>query len=394
MAIPGYSQPHQMEPMLPADPAGQLAELARQIRDGSIALASRAHPATLAALRELLRAMNSYYSNRIEGQSTHPTNIQRALARDFSTQPDVARLQRIALAHLEAERALEANDAAPLSATFPCTAHREMYARLDAPDRTTPDGHVVAPGELRTQPVLVGVHLAPIPDAVPRFLARYEEVYARDASLIAIAAAHHRLAWIHPFLDGNGRAGRLVTHRALLPTSNGLWSICRGLARRRDEYYARLREGDGPRRGALDGRGNLTDEGLLHWCAFFLKVCADQVSFMSRLLDLDGVRDRILDLVHFRALRHKVLKPEVGIALHHVFASGPVTRGEFKQLTGLPARTAQRQLQALLQQGLLVSPSPQAKVTFGLPLDALQFLFPDFYPEAASRNDELSPHSL
>ncbi len=385
----GYSEPRQFEPLLPSDPRNELATSAKEIARESARLSARAHPTTLARLRELLRAMNSYYSNRIEGQSTHPLNIERALKKDFSAQPDTARLQRIALAHLEAERQLETSADEPLTAAFTLQAHAAMYGRLSAEERTTPDGIVVAPGALRTQQVTVGRHLPPVPEALEKFLARYEEAYrgstSAEARLIAIAAAHHRLAWIHPFVDGNGRATRLVTHRALSTISGGLWSICRGLARQRDDYYAGLRDADAPRRGDLDGRGNLSDEGLRRWCSFFLGICADQVGFMGRLLDLDAMKTRIFALVSFRAATLHVLKPEIALALHHVFAAGPVTRGEFKQLTGMSDRTGQRQLQALLADGLLESDSALGPVRFGMPLDALQFLFPDLYPEAATK---------
>ncbi len=379
----GYSRGSQIEPFLPSDPG--LTALADQILKGSARLTARAHPATRKELRELLRAMNSYYSNRIEGQSTHPANIVRALNKDFADAPDTARLQRIALAHLDAERALEAAPTEPLSAAFVQQAHAEMYGRLGVEDRTTSDGLVIAPGALRHQPVTVGLHLAPVPESIEMFLGRYEAAYrtasSSSARLIAVAAAHHRLAWIHPFVDGNGRAARLVSHCALRPVSEGLWSICRGLARRRDDYYARLRDADGP------GRDGLSADGLARWCRFFLEVCADQVAFMGRLLDLDAMKDRILALITYRAETGKVLKREVALALHHVFAAGPVGRGDFKRLTGFSDRTGQRQLQALLTDGLLLSDSALGPVRFGLPLDALQFLFPDLYPEAATALD-------
>ena len=80
----GYSQPHQFEPLLPRDPSGALAARSAEITARSTALTGKAHPATRARLRELLRSMNSYYSNRIEGQGTHPLNIERALHDDYS----------------------------------------------------------------------------------------------------------------------------------------------------------------------------------------------------------------------------------------------------------------------------------------------------------------------
>ncbi|MCX7178128.1 MAG: Fic family protein, partial [Proteobacteria bacterium] len=105
--IDRYTQPQQFEPLLPQQRLDELRRPARAVVERSLRLAGSAHPATMTSLRELVRAMNSYYSNRIEGQSTHPLNIERALRRDFSEQPDVARLQRLALAHIEAEQELE-----------------------------------------------------------------------------------------------------------------------------------------------------------------------------------------------------------------------------------------------------------------------------------------------
>jgi len=213
-----------------------------------------------------------------------------------------------------------------------------------------------------------------------------DEVYAKqvgwDAQLIAIASLHHRAAWVHPFVDGNGRAIRLQSHCALWPLSNGLWSPSRGLARAQKDYYAHLINADAPRRGALDGRGELTDAGLAEWGRFFLDVCEDQVNYMTRMLDLDQMKRRIEALITFRAANDKNIRIEAVLPLYHVFAAGPVTRGEFAQLTGLGERTARSLLSRLLATKLLVSDSPLGPVRFGLPLDSLQFLFPELYPEA------------
>ena len=97
---------------------------------------------------------------------------------------------------------------------------------------------------------------------MPAFLARADEVYGQatglDSLLYTIAAAHHWFAWVHPFLDDNGRACRLQTHCALLPLSDGLWSVNRGLVRQRARYDELLANADMPRHGDLDGRGNLS----------------------------------------------------------------------------------------------------------------------------------------
>lgn len=262
-----------------------------------------------------------------------------------------------------------------------------MYGRLSEADRTTDDHAVVEPGGLRVADVKVGNHVPPTWKSIPRFLARFDAVYGQgsDDLLVKTACAHQRLAWIHPFVDGNGRAARLQTHCALWPVSAGLWSANRGLARKRDEYFVRLAEADEPRRGDLDGRGNLSEEGLRHWVAFFLELCRDQVSFMAGLFDLEGMKRRIEALIVFRAAQDKAYRAQASLPLFHLFAAGPLSRAEFQQMTGLGQRVARSLLSHLLKNGLVKTDSALGPVRFALPLDGLQFLLPDLYPEAAGR---------
>lgn len=394
-SVSQYTQAHQFEPLLPQRDLAPLRARSRAVIEQSWRLATAAHPDTIASLRELVREMNSYYSNRIEGQSTHPRNINRALRRDFSEQPDVARLQRVALAHIEAEKELEASLArqgvVPLSAAFVQQAHAALYLRLDAADRLTAEGQPIEPGQLRTVQVAVGRHEPPPPEALTTFLQRFDQVYTRPQSLedtlLAASAAHQRMAWIHPFIDGNGRAARLQTHCALWPLSHGLWSVSRGLARNRDEYYARLDAADAPRQGDLDGRGNLSEAALRNWCDWFIGLCEDQVGFMARMFNLDEMKTRIQALITFRAAHDKQIRREAVLPLYHLFLAGPTPRGEFLQMTGLGERTARSLLSRLIETGLVSSTGHVAPVRFAFPLDALQFLLPDLYPEAAARLD-------
>ena len=385
-----YTEEHQFEPLLPQKDLEAFGEQSRAIIGDSLRLGSGAHETTRAELRDLVRAMNSYYSNRIEGQSTHPLNIERALKLDFSEKPEVAKLQRIAMAHIEAEKELEAQTeggAKPLLSAFAIGAHRALYGRLSEADRTTDDHVVVETGGMRVTDVKVGSHVPPGWQSIPRFLARFDAVYGQgsDDLLVKTACAHQRLAWIHPFIDGNGRAARLQTHCALWPVSAGLWSANRGLARKRDEYFARLAEADEPRRGDLDGRGNPSEEGLRHWVAFFLELCRDQVSFMAGLFDLEGMKRRIEALIVFRSSQDKAYRAEAVLPLFHLFAAGPLSRAEFQQMTGLGQRVARSLLSHLLKNGLVKTDSALGPVRFALPLDGLQFLLPDLYPEAAGR---------
>lgn len=388
-----YDQPHQFEPLLPAQQLDELGEITRRIFEKSSRLKGAASPEARAALREIVRSMNSYYSNRIEGQSTHPANIERALRKDFSDQPEIARRQRIALAHIEAEQELEqavTTEADALSSAFLQRAHQSLYRRLPEADRLTTDGRSVVPGEWRTHDVSVGRHQPPAWASIPRFLQRMDDVYGRlkgiDAALYTIAAAHHRMAWTHPFEDGNGRAVRLQTHCALHPISGGLWSANRGLARQRERYYEMLDAADSPRQGDLDGRGNLSEKLLRSWCLYFLALCEDQVDFMASMLDLSRLKDRIHAYLLVRRAADGIseYREEALLPLHTTAAVGAVSRGDFIRMTGLEERTARKLISRFIKDGLLRSDSHRSALRIAFPLGSLNILFPNLYPEAAT----------
>lgn len=388
-----YDQPHQFEPLLPTQKLGELSEITRRIFEKSSALKSSASPQARAALREIVRSMNSYHSNRIEGQGTHPVNIERALKADFSDKPDVAKRQRVALAHIEAERELEAivvTEAGALSSSFLTQAHESLYRRLPESDRLTDDGRLIAPGALRTHDVAVGRHQPPTWTSIPRFLKRMDEVYGRlqgvDGVIYTIAAAHHRMAWTHPFEDGNGRAVRLQTHCALHLISGGLWSANRGLARHRDRYYEMLDNADSARHGDLDGRGNLSEKMLWAWCRYFLALCEDQVDFMTSMLDLPKLKDRIRAYLLVRGATDGITeyREEALLPLHTVAGIGSVSRGDFIRMTGLEERTARKVISRFIKDGLLTSDGHRAELSIGFPLASLNILFPNLYPEAAT----------
>lgn len=389
-----YDAPHEFEPLLPA-PARLEALLAKahDLSRNATALTGRPSPPEL---RALLRAMNSYYTNRIEGQHTRPYELEQALRKDFSGDAKLAARQRLALAHIDSEAELETRYAgdAGARALFSAPAiqdiHRDLFERLPTTDLQTDAGVALTPGQWRSQAVSVGRHLAPAADSLPGFIARWSSFYGGvrrgEATLVAAAAAHQRLGWMHPFIDGNGRVMRLHTHLVLhaLGCTGGLWSPLRGFARSVDRYYALLAAADEPRRGDLDGRGNLSEQALVDWIDYVLDTCLDQVRFMTATLDLTTMEPRIGACLSFeeRTLKSGV-RLEALRALHYLFLSGSdIERGEFKRMTGLGERTAVKLLSALLRRNLLRSDTPQGKVRFGVPLHALRFYFPALWPEA------------
>lgn len=389
-----YSEPHQFDPLMPSDQRIEpLLAKAFDVSRQATALAGTHVPPEL---RQLLRSMNSYYTNRIEGAHTRPHEINEALRKDFSKDVVLAAKQRLAVAHIEAEVELErkyagqAGGRALYSTEAVQDIHRELFARLPIQDLVTAEGEVIVPGQLRTKEVKVGKHVGPAFASLPTFLTRWADRYGNvrrgEASLVAMAASQQRLGWIHPFIDGNGRVMRLHTHTLLsaMGYTGGLWSPLRGFARSTERYYALLADADSARRGDLDGRGNLSEQALVAWIDYVLETCLDQITFMSSLLVFDKIKDRIEASLQFEEIVEKSgVRVEALRGMHYLFLSGEeMSRGDFKSMMNLNARTATDVVGALVKRGFLISDSPQGKVRFGLPQHALRFLFPSLWPEA------------
>src|SRR5216683_3983568 len=283
-----------MEPLLIGETSrhrAPLTDLALELAQKAAGFRRSLPESLLTSLAGLVRAMNCYYSNLIEGHDTHPVDIERALKNDYSKDAWKRDLQLEAKAHITVQewidggglkgRALTGDGIREIHWRF-CELLPEDLRWVEDPE--TKERAKVVPGELRRKDVVVGRHVAVSPGAIPRFLARFEEVYShlnRTDAILGAAAAHHRLAWIHPFLDGNGRVARLMSHAMLLETldTGAVWSVARGLARNVQAYKTHLTSCDQTRRNDLDGRGHLSEAALVEFTRFFLTTCIDQVTF-------------------------------------------------------------------------------------------------------------------
>lgn len=344
------------------------------------------------ALADLVRAMNCYYSNLIEGHDTHPVDIERAMKNDFSADPHKRDLQLEARAHVAVQGWIDGGGVSGRATTVAglCEIHRRFGELLpeDLLRVSEPDTHEVVlmvPGNLRRRDVRVGQHIPVSPGALSRFLARFEEVYGRlgrSETILTAPAAHHRLLWIHPFLDGNGRVARLMSHAVLLEVldTGAVWSVARGLARRDNEYKAHLAACDAPRRNDLDGRGTLSEEALAAFTRFFLETCLGQVRFMEELVQPDRLRDRILVWADEEA-RGDRLPAKAGRVLEAVLFRGELPRGEVAGVLGTGDRQARRVVSALFERGVLVSDSARAPLSITFPAVLASRWMPGLFPE-------------
>jgi Fic family protein len=134
---------------------------------------------------------------------------------------------------------------------------------------------------------------------------------------------------------------------------------------------------DTPRQGDLDGRGNLSERALIEFVVWFLRVCLDQVAFMSDLFDLDTLAKRLRIYVE----RSETLKPEAARLLEEALLRGQFERGEAARITGLPERTARRVFNDVIALGLLASKTPKGPVSLRFPAETQEILFPRLFHE-------------
>ena len=100
-------QPSLMEPLVLSQGAprrGELTELAVKLTAAASGFRRSLPDGVINALADLVRAMNCYYSNLIEGHDTHPVDIERALKKDFSADQKQRNLQLEAAAHIAVQK--------------------------------------------------------------------------------------------------------------------------------------------------------------------------------------------------------------------------------------------------------------------------------------------------
>ena len=142
------------------------------------ALAGQIHPIVTESVGNLVRSMNCYYSNLIEGHDTHPRDIDRALHKDYSTEPRKRALQLEAVAHIEVQKAIDEGldpKDFPASSAYAVWLHHEFCRRLPdellwVEDPETSRRIRLTPGALRDGEVVVGLHLPPPAATLPEFL--------------------------------------------------------------------------------------------------------------------------------------------------------------------------------------------------------------------------------
>jgi Fic family protein len=384
-----YHDPAQMEPLLVegSRPSyGALIGLSHELAEASARLESSLAKTTAQSLALLVTGMNCYYSNLIEGHHTRPLEIEQALKGS-----DKKNLKSLIQAHIKSDGWTKTQSIKSMT-PFLLEIHKRFCQHLPTEMLRLEDGSTMVAGTFRTSEVVVGNHVAPAANKLPDFMDRFEKIYGRRLEkahsggigmlegILASIIAHHRLVWIHPFADGNGRVARILLDAMLREcgvNQGSLWSLSRGFAKTAQEYKTRLAEADQPRMGDLDGRGNLSEKGLISFCSYALQTAIDQAHFMGKMFALDHFKFRAQNF--FGRVRFD-LKPESVHLYLHAYSNGAFERMEAGRITGLSERTARTLLNKLIEEGFLVSDTPRGKVRIGFPVHALGSLLPNLYP--------------
>lgn len=352
-------------------------------------------PEMISELSSSLETVNSFYSNRMEGNPTKIGDVFDAIDGKIEGSAQERDFKLEHSAHVRTSmhmRALIVKDAAfsPCSPSSISLIHKVFFENMPESLRKarTHSGKEVEiiPGKFRDRPVTVGRFLPPDPEELPELLEKFSKVYdVRNLDpterLFSVASSHHRFLYIHPFSDGNGRVARLMTELMLIQAGydgKGLYSVSRGFARDIPAYNKALQYGDSERRHATDGRGSRSLEGLVFFTKYFLSIMKDQILFMREILSRESLESRLDDFLKMQKVLEKISDREV-LVIKHLFHFGQMSRGQVQEVSSLKERQASVIISSLLEKGFARTPSTKGKLYFKLNKDLRISLLREFF---------------
>nr|MCH9740086.1 Fic family protein [Campylobacterota bacterium] len=287
----------------------------------------------------------------------------------------------------------------PFSQDFISDVHYQLYSKPEMEpflkvklEKNSEEFITMKAGELRQRDVAIARHIAPLFDELPTLLNHYEKFYqiypyqTQAQKLIHAMASHHRLTWLHPFLDGNGRTSRLVldgVFNSIQLEGYGLWNLSRGLARDEENYRKYLAIADMVQQGNLDGRGPLSAKGLKEYVYFMLVTALDQIEFMYNNLQLDTLSSRMekyIKLSREGLLACEPLPKYSDSLLKELLLIGELPRGRVKEVIGTKDRTASNLIRELLELDYIESTTSKSPIRLKFNSFFASYLFPGLVP--------------
>jgi Fic family protein len=265
-------------------------------------------------LKDIFHILESLGSARIEGNQTTLSEIVENVIESHSNEKLDESLQEIK----NIEQAIEfiesqVNKNTIFDRALISEIHKILVEGLSVP----PSGEGSRyPGSLRQINVVItgSNHIPPDQFKVPEYFEELMDFVNTETisqnHLLITAIAHHRMAWIHPFDNGNGRLIRMFTYAMLIKQgfqikSGRILNPTAIFCIDRDKYYEKL---------ALADSGE--KDGVLDWCLYVLEGLRQEIEKIDKLLDLSFITTNILIPVLDYALgREHITKREYSILL-------------------------------------------------------------------------------
>ncbi|MDE1977609.1 MAG: Fic family protein [Elusimicrobia bacterium] len=382
-----------MLPALPSHTTPELDELILRVPTASAALGRGLHPLILEEIARLMVKVNSYYTNAMEGNPSKLKDIDAALNKEFFKDKIARNYQLEHVAHIEVQEAMlqrlwQEPKLNVCSEEFLCWLHKQFFIRLPEEMRfaKTESGKLVPvePGRLRDRGITVGRHEGPVKqEEIRHHLSQFETLLNPERltganKLLGWASSHHRSVWIHPFPEGNGRVARLLTTAygiRIGVNDHMLWTVARAFARNRADYDAHLAAADLPRRNDLDGRGPLSEENLIEFCAYFLRCCEDQIRFMESRLQLTELKRRYQRFISGLTDEKQLSKAGAKV-MEQLLFQGEIARGQVPEICGVKQRRATQIVKELLNAKIARSRTAYGALRLNIDSDMASVLFP------------------
>ncbi|MDF1552467.1 MAG: Fic/DOC family N-terminal domain-containing protein [Deferrisomatales bacterium] len=291
-----------------------------------------------------LTTQEAVLSSRIEGtQATMGEVLEFEAGQEASTperRNDIFEVLNYRAAMREAEKLLAT---LPLSQRVIREAHKVLLSGVRGQNKS--------PGEYRRIPNWIGppgctieeAHFVPIDAAkLPDAMSAWERHVHEDVPdrLVQLATLHVEFEALHPFLDGNGRLGRMLVPLFLWQVGliqRPMFYVSAFFEARRDEYYERL-------------LAVSRDDDWTGWCRFFLEAvraqAEDNLAKTKAILDLyEDLKRRVPEMTRSQyAIR----------ALDWIFEHPIFSSTDFIAAEGIPGPTARRFLGVLKDGGVLI----------------------------------------
>jgi len=275
-------------------------------------LGGTTHPHVFFQLKSIFQTLESIGSARIEGNNTTISEfIETKLEEREYINEQIQEIRNI-------EESInfidEDTENIQLSRIFISDLHKMIVKGLTPPPQGEGDK---TPGIYRNHSVEIkGANHKP-PETQQQVESYMQELFdflnyphSPKYDLLKMALAHHRFMWIHPFGNGNGRVGRLLTYALLVKAGfnvhvgrilNPTAVFCID----RDEYYKFLSEAD-------TGK----DDGLINWCTYVLEGLKAEIDKIDMLSDYTYLKDSILlpalehasKMKYVDSIEYKILK--------------------------------------------------------------------------------------